>query len=884
MQGYAGNSRRWMGRLDKWRLRRWSRQRIASVADAVAARLTASGVQPGDRVGIRANDGPLWVAAFFGVLRSGGVAVPIDSSYPAETTGHLAVSTRLQAWVHDKELPAFHSDLPSVHVDWRDLPTAPGMPANLPPLPRDDPDRVAEVVLTSGTTSDPQSVSITHSNLRAVLDGFQLETQKYQRAIQLAPTLHIAVALPLSHLYGQVMGAFLPVLLSANVSFLETMPATHLATALRDHSTWALATVPHTLARLGAHLMEFGSREWGPSGMEQRLRDAEGLPWYRRWKLFDPVRRQVGRRLVAVISGGARLDAATEDLWRRLGYLVIQGYGLTEAAPLVSLNHPFRPSAGTVGKPLPGVEVKLGATGEILVRGKNVASPGDSDCRVDEEGWLHTGDLGELDESRNIRFVGRRSDRVVTPAGLNIDVAGVAAELRRQSGVKDAMVLENPEGPEGTICAVLIMQPGARARDAVQATNDHLPDAARLRRWFIWPGADLPRTLTGKARRSPIIEWLQCQQAPSAASPPVVEKGTSAASIIREWVSQMSGVEDRAVDLDSPLLDLLDSLQRVELAAFLEESFELTPDHDLFVGQQTISQLVEILNETSVESDIRAGGQRTARDVGHGDDRIGGDLPITDSGDRPRPSAPQAALPSSIREGPSTAAWRYLPSTRAVRWLLREALVRPSLASVLRVRSSGLENLESLDPPFLLSCNHVSILDPLVLLQVLPRSLRHRIAPAAMSQHFIDHPKGRRHYRWGVLGLNLFPLVQVGDWRPTLRIAGGLADRGYCPLIYPEGQRSNNGRPRQFRLGVTVLSQELHLPIVPCASAGLFAAMPVGSKWPRREGLRRPTVAVCFGEPIPAFRRDTDRQSALRDLEARASGLFQQALAIAGRE
>jgi 1-acyl-sn-glycerol-3-phosphate acyltransferase/acyl carrier protein len=467
---------------------------------------------------------------------------------------------------------------------------------------------------------------------------------------------------------------------------------------------------------------------------------------------------------------------------------------------------------------------------------------------------------------------------------LNIDVASVAAELRRQPGVKDAMVLENPEGPAGTICAVLIMQPGARARDAIQATNAHLPDAARLRRWLIWPGADLPRTPTGKARRTPIIEWLHDQRSPSATSPPIEEDGASTASIIRDWVSRVGGFEDRAVELDTPLMDLLDSLQRVELAAFLEESFGLTPGHDLFVGQQTISQLVEMLEETSVEPDVRASGPEAERDPGLGDARISGDLPIMVAGDRPQLSTSRAASLSSIREGPSAAAWRYWPSTRAIRWLLREALVRPSLAAVLRVRSSGLEHLDSLDPPFLLSCNHVSILDPLVLLQVLPRSLRYRIAPAAMSQHFTDHPNGRRHYRWGVLGLNLFPLVQVGDWRPTLRIAGGLADRGYCPLIYPEGQRSDNGRPQQFHLGVTVLSQEVHLPIVPCASAGLFAAMPVGSKWPRRDGLRRPTVAVCFGEPIPALRRDTDRQSALRHLEDSASGLFQQALAIAGRE
>ncbi len=855
LQDYGSNSPRWVGRVDKWRLRRWQQPRVASAAESVAAELAGLDVHPGDHVGIHVTDGPLWLAAFFGILRCGAVAVPIDSSYPAEIAAELASGLELRAWVQDRELPVVHSDLPTVPLDWQHPEGNSDSSSRLPPLPQDDPDRLAEVVLTSGTSSDPHSVSVTHSNLRAVLDGFQAEARRYRWAIRAAPTLHIAIDLPLSHLYGQVMGAFLPVILSANVSFVETMPATHLAATLRRHSTWVLATVPHTLAKLGAHLMEVGSTVWGASGMEQRLQAAEGMSWHRRWKLFDPVRRGMGRRLIAVVSGGAKLDADTENLWRRLGYLVIQGYGLTEAAPLVTLNHPFRPSAGAVGKPLPGVEIKLGDGGEIHVRGRNVTTSGDMNSRVDDQGWLHTGDLGELDESGNLRFIGRRSDRVVTPAGVNIDVASVATELRRQPGVMDAVVMESPWGPAGAICAILIMRPGESARNAIQATNANLPDAARLRRWFIWPCADLPRTPTGKPRRGPIIEWLRGQHTASGPVLQAIETDTSVASIISGCVSEIGGVEVHEADSDVPLRDLLDSLQRVELAAFLEESFGLAPGHDLFAGLQTISQLVEILEEPATETDKSV-----------------------------RAMPPIAASPATIDAGPAAAEWRHWPSTRAFRWLLREALVRPSLTCVLRVSSAGLENLDSVEPPFLLACNHVSILDPLVLLQAMPRSLRHRIAPAAMSRHFVDHPSGPLHYRWGVLGLNLFPLVQVGDWRPTLRIAGRLADRGQCPLIYPEGKRSDDGRPGQFHLGVTVLSQELHLPIVPCATAGLHTVMPVGSRWPRRAGLRRPTIAVCFGEPIAALRHNTDRRSALRDLEARITGLYRQALAIAERK
>jgi long-chain acyl-CoA synthetase len=847
LQEYARDSRRSVSKLDHWRRRRWSRRQVATKAEAVAAELGRFGVGPDARVGLRAADGPLWLAAFFGILRAGAIAVPIDATYSDQMARNLGSSLDLKGWVQDTGASLAPADVPVVTLDAHRSHEATGSVAPPPPWPHDDPERFAEVVLTSGTTGDPQSVPVTHSNLRTVLDGLQAEIGKYQWALRVAPSLHIAVALPLSHLYGQVMGAFLPVLLSANVSFVATMPPAHLAGALRRHSAWVLATVPHTLAKLGDHLLEVGSGIWGKEAMQQRLDDARGLSWPRRWILFDRVRRQLGRRFIAVVSGGAELDRTTEELWSRLGYLVIQGYGLTEAAPLVALNHPLRPSAGSVGKPLPGIEVKLGESGEILVRGGNVTTARGPRTRVDDEGWLHTGDLGELDESGSVRFVGRRADRVVTAAGVNIDLEAVAAALRRHPSVVEAIVTESPRGEKGAICAVLALRPDCDAREAVQAANEQLPDAARLRRWFVWPAPDLPRTPTGKPRRGAILEWLREQFEVDSAATSARQKGASNEDLLKQHVARISGLDLDATDSAAPLGELLDSLQRVELAAYLEQSFGLNPTSELFSGDASISELASARKASPTSS---------------------------------RPLPEPAAAPGA---GPPPAEWRFWPMTRVLRWLLREGVVRPALSGCVRVRSMGLANLETSEPPFLLACNHVSILDPLVLLQAMPRGLRHRVAPAAMWQHFIEHRSGRAHYFWGVLGLNLFPLVQVGDWRPSLRIAGRLADRGYCPLIYPEGRRSGDGHLLDFQLGVTVLSAELQLPIVPCATAGLHAVMPVACKWPRRDGLWRPTVAVCFGAPIPALGPRADRVAAAHMLHDRVAELQRRALAVSGR-
>jgi 1-acyl-sn-glycerol-3-phosphate acyltransferase len=187
-----------------------------------------------------------------------------------------------------------------------------------------------------------------------------------------------------------------------------------------------------------------------------------------------------------------------------------------------------------------------------------------------------------------------------------------------------------------------------------------------------------------------------------------------------------------------------------------------------------------------------------------------------------------------------------------------------------------------LRPPFLLAANHTSLLDPLVMFALPPR-LRARLAPAARWNFFTEHPRGAFLYFWGVLGLDLFPLVQSGDWRPTLRIGGELADRGHSILIYPEGRISEDGAVHELKLGVAVMSRDLHLPIVPCATAGLERVLPPGSRRPQRESWRRPVVAVCIGEPIPAARPDEDLGDLVESLGQRIRRLHNQARAIRDR-
>ena len=908
---YRATPRRRLWRVERWRRRGWRRDRVAAAAEELAAKLLAHGVGAGDRVGVYVKDGPLWAASLFGVLRCGAVAVPIDVAHPPELVERLASRLRLAAWIGDAELPIVDLGIPSIEVDWSAVPANDRLgpsagPSGMPRLPDDDGRRVAEVVLTSGTTSEPQAVEVRHENLRAVLDALEEEIAGYRWLIRLAPRLRLAVTLPLSHLYGQVMGVLLPVALDADVAIIGTMPAAELAAAVRGEGARALVSVPHTLSSLLHHLLDEGRRAWGADGFERRLRRAENLSWPRRWWLFDRLRRRLGRRLVALVSGGARLDPEVERLWKLLGYVVVQGYGLTEAAPLVALNHPLRARQGSIGRPLPGVEVRIAADGEILVRGRNVATPSTHGPQIDPQGWLHTGDLGEELDDGSIRFRGRSSDRIVTPAGVNVDPAEVAAALRAAACVVDAAVIERPWGEPGTLCAVLVLVPGTDAAAVVRRTNRGLADPARVRSWFAWPGGDLPRTPTGKVRRGEVLAWLQ-RQAPAGSS--------GVAAPVDRVLAAIAGAEkDRPAKGEGPtgeggappagdvrIGELLSSLDRVELAGRLENLYGVSPGDALFTGEQSIGELAAMLRDAaggrSIGAQMRAveGGPSPSRHRAPSAPGPSAPSASPGAGDRLRNGAPgapatagdrvrsgEAQVRGAARRKPDAAPWRHRLPARAGRWILRECFMHPLGRLLVRIEAESATAIGELDAPFLLAANHTSLLDPLVQF-ALPARLRARLAPAARWNFFTDHPQGAFLYLWGVLGLNLFPLVQSGDWRPTLRIGGDLADRGHSLLIYPEGRISEDGAVHELKLGVAVMSRDLHLPIVPCATAGLELVLPPGRRRPRRQSWRRPVVGVCIGEPLPAARSDADLDELVDELAGRLRHLHERAVAIRDR-
>ena len=320
--------------------------------------------------------------------------------------------------------------------------------------------------------------------------------------------------LPLSHVFGQLLAVFIPPILGATTIFLESFSPADLLETIRRERVSVLVAVPRLIESL-EHEVE---RRLELEGRQEKFRKdfaaAEGQHFLLRWWRFRRIHGLLGWKFWAFLSGGAALPGAVEAFWNRLGYAVIQGYGMTETTALISVNHPFRLGKGSIGKLFPGMEMKVGAGGEILVRGENIAAGywrnKELQPVVEEDGWFHTGDLAQVDESGQLYFKGRQKNVIVTPAGMNIYPEDLERALREQGGVKDCVVLGIERDGNAEPCAVLLMDdPATDPGPIVAAANQSLADFQRMRRWFVWPEPDFPRTPTQKPALQRIREAVE---------------------------------------------------------------------------------------------------------------------------------------------------------------------------------------------------------------------------------------------------------------------------------------------------------------------------------------------------------------------------------------
>ncbi|MCA1613693.1 MAG: AMP-binding protein, partial [Acidobacteria bacterium] len=691
------------------------------------------------------------------------------------------------------------------------------------------------------------------------------EVKKYLRWERTVHPVRFLNLLPLSHVFGQFMGIFVPQLLGGEVHFQSSLNPSEIAETVRRERVSVVVTVPRVLEALRERVERAQAARGGGEKFRRALAAAGKWGVARRWWAFRKVRREFGWKFWAFVAGGATLRGETEDFWQRLGYAVVQGYGMTETASLISVNHPFKRSRGSIGKTLPGQEVRLDESGEIMVRGANVSRGyWAGGARAVDDGWLRTGDLGELDAAGNLFFKGRKKDVIVTAAGVNIHPADLEAALGAQREVSEGVVvgLDLGRGPE-PVAALILREEFARgdaasaaAAAAVGRANESLNGSQQIRRWVVWPERDFPRTATQKVRKVLVADALGAQLAGRAG------RGGETPAALAEAIARVSRPAhtrgaaggdtgnsagaglDRAATLETDLK--LDSLGRVELLSALEDRYGVELDESAFTAATTVGDIERMIRDGACGvAAVEAGNEFTAG------------------------AAAECPYPRWARRAPVV--W--------VRRALLYVVVLPLVWWMARPRVRGAGHLKNLKGPVLFVADHVTRADQALVLWALPRRFRHRLTIAMEGELLRDWRRapagaglfaralGLAQYALVVTFFNVFPLPKRSGFRRSFAYAGESADRGLSLLVFPEGRRTNDGRMGKFMAGTGLLAADLNLPVVPVKLDGLFRL-----KREARYFARPGELTIRIGGPV-VYGRDTPAAEIAADLERRVAEL-----------
>jgi long-chain acyl-CoA synthetase len=822
-----------------YRVARWSYREIAETASQFASELEARGIAKSDHVVIWGPNCPEWVAAFFGCALRGAVVVPIDFIATADFARRVAKEVDAKLLVRSREFPSLDPELPVIVLEVlrEDCARRSGTPYLRPTLGRDDP---LEIVFTSGTTSDPKGIVISHGNFLANLEPLENEISKYLKLEHFFHPLRFLHLVPLSHVFGQFLGLFVSPLLVATVIFQDSLNPLEIIRSIKRERVSVLVTVPRLLESLEQKIKRDFEIAGRREAFEQRLQAAEGKHFTKRWWRFRDIHRRFGWKFWAFISGGAALDPESESFWRRLGFAVVQGYGMTETTSLVSVNHPFRLGQGSIGKALPGMEIKLDVAGEILVRGDNVATgywQGRElkpvvDPAGGNDGWFHTGDLGEMDAQGNLFFKGRKKDVIVTAEGMKVYPEDLEAALRRVPEVRDCSVVGMARVGNAEPCAVLILRdPHADLESIIHRANATLAGYQQIRRWFVWHDEDFPRTSTQKPRTHVIQEFVRTH---FGARDEGRESLAGHDGTLAEVIGRIRGLRPDVLKPGANLAtDLnLSSIDRVELLSALEDRYQIDLNETEFAAATTVAELEKIIHAPAA-SETRYGYPRWAQR-----------WPVT---------------------------WIRLAVYYLLSWPATLLLGYP------RIR--GRENLRGTEGPVLIVSNHVTSIDIGFILAALPARLRHHVAVAMIGERLNSMrrpPAGtglfkrwfdRINYALVVALFNVFPLPQKSGFRESFEFAGASADRGYSVVVFPEGRRTKDGKLAPFRAGIGLLAARLDLPVIPVRLDGLFELKQQGKR------VARPhAVSVTLGSPM-RFDQGAEPESIARELEKSVASL-----------
>ncbi|MBJ6725216.1 AMP-binding protein [Geomesophilobacter sediminis] len=770
----------------------------------MATLLEQNGVGEGDRVLIWGPNSSWWAVAYWGIILRGAIAVPVDFMSDLARADTIRGLTEARLVLQSRFKPDRITEGNTLLLE--DLPYLLENVAPIGTIAGCLPDATAQLIYTSGTTGNPKGVILTHRNLIANV------TQIHRQVPIITPAFRFLSLLPLSHMFEQMGGFFLPLYRGASVVYLGALKPSAIMDALKEEDIYVIMSVPR-LMQLLRSTIERELEEKHLSGTFRLLtRLGIRLPKGGRRVMFYPVQRKFGANFVVFVSGGAALAPELFNFWDAFGFTVLEGYGLTETSPVLCVNTLEHQQAGSVGPPLPGVQLKI-EDKQILARGDNVF-PGyyrNEQATLEAftpDGWFKTGDIGEIGPDGTLSIKGREKELIVTGSGVNVYPDELEAVLNKIQGVKESCVIGLERGGGEEVHAVLLLDGrGIAPEDIVGQANNSLDAMHQITGYTLWHEPEFPKTTTLKIKKFAVKEAVQ-------KGPEGGDATVSSDSLIA-LLAKVTGTATGKIREDSLLVaDLgLTSIDGVELVNFLEQEYRLDIE-DSQVGAQTrVSDLRQII----------AKRERVNR---HDHFRF----------------------------------WTNRSFFRGVRRLVDTVFHAPLFRALVTLEVRGAAQLESLKGPIFFVANHLSYLDQPAIMFALPPKLRYQSATAAWEEFFFGDYHGlnrilrRLSYQYGTLLMNLFPLPQSQGFSGSLRFMGRLADAGVNILIFPEGEHSRSGKLLPFQMGLGIMVKALGIPVVPVKISGTDQVLPPGAHFPTKGKVR-----VTFGKPL-SFRQETPEQ------------------------
>lgn len=837
---------------------------LRRMGESVGRWLRESGMSEGVRCAIMAENGPLWVAAYLGIMAAGAAAVPLDTAFNSlqinkllwdsgsavifTDSAHLAVvekaveETLVRIVMIDGSGEGRYSNLSGMFA---------AGPGDFRPARIFDTD-IAVIMYTSGTTSDPKGVTLTHKNLLAEADAIF-------SAVNVTPKDAILGVLPLFHALAQVANLLMPFVVGARIVYLESLNTTELLRALSERGITLFCCVPQFFYLIHERVMQQVKGRPAPARMAFRtlmaIAAAGSKVGLNLGKVFfRPVHRQLGPKMRYFITGGSAFDPKVGRDLEKLGFRLLQAYGLTETSGGATVTPPRSNVMGSVGQPLKGVQTRIVdpqpaegvpyPVGEIAISGdivmKGYYNRVDATAETIRDGWLYSGDLGYQDARGNLFITGRKKEIIVLSSGKNIYPEELEAQYMRSSFIKEICVmgLVNRPGEPFSERLHAVIVPDfdvlrerkiVNARDVIRFDVENLsmelPSTKRILSFDLW-AEPLPRTTTRKLKRFEILRRVMAGEGSATASGGAVAEeptGEEAAWLASPEVQKAIAVIRSASKAEKPVLpssnlelDLgFDSMERVELVVALEREMGAQIDEQVIAQVYTVRELVDAV--------LQAGAAAS---------------PSSWADARPATLGWESVL-AVEPDDPAVLAALNTSRLFSVWWFIVGRFAALIARLFFNLRVGGKEKLPK-SGPFILSPNHQSFLDgPVVACQIPWRLFKDMfyVGTSEIFGHGALNSLGRT--------FRLVPVDPDSNLVNAMRAGAYGLKKGQILVLYPEGERSVDGAPKKFKKGAAILAAHLKVPIYPVALEGFYESWPRSRRFPRLGKLR-----VQFGDPI----------------------------------